>query len=588
MTLEILATSNFVVEKPQPIPIPTVSPRVQKMLDIFSLNGNRATRDDLLSAFCPDGQDPRKANKVLASTVSETRKQLRPENRTIVFLDSNNEYVIEDDIVLPNGERVHLVGEKQREAARLFSQPNTVVTFRELYPDEADISKGNRNIKGVVAKIRKPFQNANYNISSSTNMEGVTQYVNRLGNPKTEAKLKNGKEIESKSSKQNQITEFLSVTGEAIPTEALIELFFDPNDMQRSRKKLRLMMRDIQKRARAKEAVLRIIPRGKGLYLYELLVPQSTTTHELIVDTYESLPYIPLTPDEKKYFGFRLIDLRSAMDPDNPDPTIVSEIKKVEEQLVHGHVKLIPWTRNRYNIRSKFTSNDDLYQAGLMGLHTAIRKFDPTKGTLTTYAVPWIRLHMQRHIQNFGNSGLKVSEEDSRTLNKARFLQNTLTLEEGREVTLREAASKMGLNTHQIDRLSSTLEAKTRVASLDLNSNNTRFSIDSDTIFKKYTEEGSISEQEKRAVDNSLRHAIEALFDDLSNSGKYGNGALTDGENTAIQLKFGIRGEPNATLQDIANQLGCSISTVKILIRSGFGKIRNSPHADGLRDYLLT
>lgn len=44
---------------------------------------------------------------------------------------------------------------------------------------------------------------------------------------------------------------------------------------------------------------------------------------------------------------------------------------------------------------------DDMFQAGMVGMLTAIEKFDPTRGfKLSTYAVPWIKKEVRLLIDN--------------------------------------------------------------------------------------------------------------------------------------------------------------------------------------------
>ena len=64
-------------------------------------------------------------------------------------------------------------------------------------------------------------------------------------------------------------------------------------------------------------------------------------------------------------------------------------MEKTIDQILEENIGLV------YLVLSRFTvsmyDKDDLIQAGLLGLYTAIQRYDPTKGyALSTYAVPFI------------------------------------------------------------------------------------------------------------------------------------------------------------------------------------------------------
>lgn len=72
-------------------------------------------------------------------------------------------------------------------------------------------------------------------------------------------------------------------------------------------------------------------------------------------------------------------------------------------ELWQAHRGLVAAVANRY--RRAGIEAADLIGAGQLGLHAAIMRFDLTRfpGRLSTYAVPWIRWHVQDHVSR--NSG---------------------------------------------------------------------------------------------------------------------------------------------------------------------------------------
>jgi RNA polymerase sigma factor (sigma-70 family) len=71
---------------------------------------------------------------------------------------------------------------------------------------------------------------------------------------------------------------------------------------------------------------------------------------------------------------------------------------KTTTEIVHQNLGLVHKLSYRYQRTG--ISRKDLVQEGTLGLHRAIIKYDPAKGTkLSTYAYPWIRSYMSRYVK---------------------------------------------------------------------------------------------------------------------------------------------------------------------------------------------
>lgn len=83
-------------------------------------------------------------------------------------------------------------------------------------------------------------------------------------------------------------------------------------------------------------------------------------------------------------------------------------VRKAEEalydlysQATRCHSGLVYKIASAYIARCDETQQDDIVQAGMMGLLKAIERYDPERGTkFSTYAAWWIRQAIQRHIDN--------------------------------------------------------------------------------------------------------------------------------------------------------------------------------------------
>ena len=82
------------------------------------------------------------------------------------------------------------------------------------------------------------------------------------------------------------------------------------------------------------------------------------------------------------------------------NPILVEELLVNNQSLVYKYASFY----NRMITYNSSLSEEDLIQVGMIGLHTAIHKYDVDKGTkFSTYAVFWIKQAITREIMNNGN-----------------------------------------------------------------------------------------------------------------------------------------------------------------------------------------
>ena len=73
--------------------------------------------------------------------------------------------------------------------------------------------------------------------------------------------------------------------------------------------------------------------------------------------------------------------------------------KALRNEIVMDNEDLVWYIANRYT--SSVATKEDMFQAGIVGLCTAIDKFDPSLGTqLSTYAVPYIQNEIRSLVDN--------------------------------------------------------------------------------------------------------------------------------------------------------------------------------------------
>ena len=121
--------------------------------------------------------------------------------------------------------------------------------------------------------------------------------------------------------------------------------------------------------------------------------------------------------------------------------------KKAREKLIEGNLRLVLSVIQRFDKRGE--SPDDLFQVGCIGLMKAIANFDPDKNVrFSTYGVPMIAGEVRRYLRD--NSAIRVSRSIRDTAYRVLQCREGLTLQLGREPSLREIAAQLELPERDI------------------------------------------------------------------------------------------------------------------------------------------
>jgi RNA polymerase sporulation-specific sigma factor len=117
------------------------------------------------------------------------------------------------------------------------------------------------------------------------------------------------------------------------------------------------------------------------------------------------------------------------------------------DKLVNCNLKLV------FNIVRRFQNRgyelEDLFQIGCIGLMKAIDKFDLSyEVKFSTYAVPMIVGEIRRFLRD--DSPVKVSRSVKETAYKIQQIRELLTARLGREPSISEVASELGLSREEV------------------------------------------------------------------------------------------------------------------------------------------
>lgn len=121
--------------------------------------------------------------------------------------------------------------------------------------------------------------------------------------------------------------------------------------------------------------------------------------------------------------------------------------KSAKEQLVLENMKLV------YKIAARFygrgTDKEDIHQIGVLGLLSAIDRFDFSKGTqFSTYAVPLILGEIRQYFRDDGI--IKVSRSMKQLAHRAAQLSEKISREDGKMPTISELSKALQVSREEV------------------------------------------------------------------------------------------------------------------------------------------
>ncbi|OPY59034.1 MAG: RNA polymerase sigma-F factor [Pelotomaculum sp. PtaU1.Bin035] len=130
------------------------------------------------------------------------------------------------------------------------------------------------------------------------------------------------------------------------------------------------------------------------------------------------------------------------------------------DRLVNCNLKLV------FNLVKRFQNRgfelEDLFQIGCIGLIKAIDKFDPTYDVkFSTYAVPMIVGEIRRFLRD--DNPVKVSRSVKETAYKIQQIRDVLTARLGREPSVGEIATELGLSREEVVNALEAAQAPTSI-----------------------------------------------------------------------------------------------------------------------------
>lgn len=210
----------------------------------------------------------------------------------------------------------------------------------------------------------------------------------------------------------------------------------------------------------------------------------------------------------------------------------------------------------------------DLIQEGNLGLITAAKKYDGTRGwRFSTYATYWVRQSISRALGDQSRT-IRIPANMVELLGKVRKATNELTIKFKRQPTDEEIAKYLD---EDLDKVQTVLDVSQAVSSLDL-------SVDEDGE----TSVGDLvaDERVESGYANLVKEANKQIVDDVLNT-------LPAREAEILRMRFGINQEKAMTLEEVGGHYGITKERIRQIENKAIRKLRHPARARMLKEAMI-
>ncbi|CAH8342493.1 unnamed protein product [Eruca vesicaria subsp. sativa] len=352
------------------------------------------------------------------------------------------------------------------------------------------------------------------------------------------------------------------------------------------------LKRNVQEKPVNASAGVKVTKKQQEEDKIERLVREYSASNDIVSLDWKKMKIPPVVSSTEHTWLFKLMqpmmallqvkdELQKSMGREPREAEIAGEInmsvaevkRKIEigraarNKLIKHNLRLVLFVMNKYfQDLTNGPKFQDLCQAGMRGLITAIDRFEPKrKLRLSTYGLFWIRHAIIRSMTTSNFTRVPFGLESVRVeIYKAKM---ELLFEFGRLPTEEEVVKRLKISP---ERYREVLRAAKPVFSL-----NSKHSVTQEEFIKGITDVDGVGADNRRQL-ALLRLALDDVLDSLKPK-----------ESLVVRQRYGLDGKGDRTLGEIAGNLNISREMVRKHEVKALMKLKHQARVDYLRQYII-